>query len=243
VAARFALEVLDDAAALSERAAQWLTAACARADGSEAVALSGGETPRTLYRLLAAPPWRERMAWTRVHWFWGDERFVAHDDPRSNFHMANEAMLSRAPVAPDHIHPVPTRSVTPERAATDYEAELRRVYGRDTFDPARPLFAAVLLGLGENGHTASLFPGSAALHERERWVVPVVGAAPEPRITLTYPALASSATTAFLVAGSAKRAILARLLSADSAIPAAQIEAVGSVHVFADRAAAGRGPD
>jgi 6-phosphogluconolactonase len=232
------LEVLDDADALAERAARWLIAASLRAEGEIAVALSGGETPRALYRLLAAQPWREREPWERVHWFWGDERFVPRGDPRSNYRMAYDAMLSRAPVPPGRIHPVPTGATTPERAAADYEAELRRFYGADTLDPARPLFAAVLLGLGENGHTASLFPGTPALREQRKWVVPVLGVAPEPRITLTYPALRSSASTAFLVSGAAKGEMLRRLLAGDEAVPATHIEALGDIHVFADRAAA-----
>ena len=126
---------------------------------------------------------------------------MPHDDARSNFRMAWDAMLSHAPVPPGNIHPVRTENITPEEAAFAYERELKSFYGADTLDPARPLFEIALLGLGEDGHFASLFPGHPVLKERGRWAAAVIGAAPEPRITLTYPALESSRHTAFLVAG------------------------------------------
>ena len=135
------------------------------------------------------------------------------------------------------MHIVPTTSGDPTAAAAEYETTLKRFYGHDTLDLARPLFTVTLLGLGEDGHTASLFPGTTALDERERWVTAVVGAKPEPRITMTYPVLASSHAVVFLVAGASKRGVLARLLDSDSSIPAGRIESAGDLTVFCDEAA------
>ena len=177
----------------------------------------------------------------RAHWFWGDERFVPHEDARSNFRMAWETMLSHAPVPQGNIHPVPTENVTPEEAASAYERELKSFYGAPSLDPARPLFQIVLLGLGEDGHLASLFPGHPVLKERRHWAAAVIGAAPEPRITLTYPALESSRHAAFLVAGAAKAEILRRLRGGDPALPASNFHPIGELRVFADSAAAGEG--
>ena len=148
-------------------------------------------------------------------------------------------MLSHAPVPRGNIHPVPTDSITPEEAALAYERELKVFYGATSFDPARPLFHITLLGSGEDGHLASLFPGHKVLKERRYWAAAVIGAAPEPRITLTYPALESSRHAAFLVAGATKAEILRRLLAADPALPASNFRPIGDLCVFADKAAAG----
>jgi 6-phosphogluconolactonase len=234
------IETLADADALARRAAEWLAQTLAASSGRIAVALSGGSTPRRLYRLLAEPPWRERIPWPLVHWFWGDERFVPQDHPESNFAMAREALLTRAPIPPACIHPIPTGAGTPEAAAAAYERELQAWYGAPALDPARPLFAVNLLGLGPDGHVASLFPGDPALAERVRWVC-AVSKAPQPpqvpRITLTYPALDSSRWAAFLVSGSGKRAILSELL-AGADLPSARIRPAGRLRFFIDRAAA-----
>jgi 6-phosphogluconolactonase len=235
-----AVEVLPDAEAIAGAAADWLIERTAeRPEARFAVALAGGSTPRRLYELLAEPPRRDRLPWARAHWFWGDERFVPPDDPKSNYRMAREAMLARAPLPAGHVHPVPTLGLTPREAAAAYQRELAGFYGADRLDPARPLFDIVLLGLGADGHTASLFPGAAALDERRDWVAAVIGAQTEPRITLTYPALESSRHVAFLVAGAEKRAAFARLRRGDAAIPAARLRPAGETRVFVDRAAAG----
>ena len=139
--------------------------------------------------MLATPEIAQRFPWSRTHWFWGDERFVPHDHPDSNYGMARDAFLSRVPVPDDNIHAVPTEGLSPEQAAAAYEATLKRFYGADTLAPDRPLFDVTLLGIGDNGHTASLFPGQPALQEKRRWVVAVIGAEAEARITLTYPAI------------------------------------------------------
>jgi len=234
------MEVLPDPAALAERVAAWLFETATAKEGTFSVALSGGATPRTLYQRLAEPPYRDTFPWSRVHWFWGDERFVPHDNTLSNYRMVREAMLARVPVPLANIHPVPTEGMTPEAAAGAYERELKAFYGAQRLDPARPLFDVVLLGLGTEGHTASLFPGTAVLEERGKWVAAVIGAKSEARITLTYPALDSTRHAAFLVTGNDKAAILTRLLHADESLPAAQVRPLaGAPHMFADSAAAG----
>jgi 6-phosphogluconolactonase len=233
------LEILADPAALSRRAADWLLELAKAKPGIFSVALSGGSTPRRLYERLAEPPYRAAFPWSRTHWFWGDERFVSHGDSRSNYRMAWEALLSRAPVHAGNIHPVPTEGITPEAAALAYERDLKAFYGAEQLDVTRPLFDVVLLGLGEDGHTASLFPGSAALAERHRWVVAPVGANSEQRVTLTFPALESTRNAAFLVDGVAKREIFRRLQLGGGDLPAARFHPASGVTWFLDRAAAG----
>jgi 6-phosphogluconolactonase len=229
------MEVAADAAALAEQAAAWLLDHVMAREGAVSIGLSGGSTPRRLYERLASPEWRDRVPWARIHLFWGDERFVPPDHPDSNQGMVRQAMLVRVPIPPGNIHPIPTDG-TPDSAAARYEAELRRFAETR---PGQPLFDIQLLGLGPDGHTASLFPGEPALRERAAWVLAVIGAKPEPRITLTYTALNSSRAAAFLVAGEEKRAILARLRAGDHALPAAGLGPAGPVTILADRAAAG----
>jgi 6-phosphogluconolactonase len=156
-------DVPADADGFARRAADWMLGLALECSGDFAVLLSGGSTPRPVYGLLASPEYRARFPWARAHWFWSDERFVPHDDARSNFRMAWDAMLSHAPVPTGNIHPVSTENITPEGAASAYEHELKSLYGADTLDPARPLFEITLLGLGEDGHLASLFPGHPVL--------------------------------------------------------------------------------
>ena len=222
---------------VADRAADWILQHAKTHQRRFALCLSGGTTPRRVYELLGQPPRCDGFPWQITHWFWGDERVVPHDDPRSNFRMAAEALLRHAPVPAANIHPVPTEQGNPGREAAAYESLLKRFYGADTFDPARPLFDLTLLGLGQDGHIASLFPGSPALAETERWAVPVVGSDGLERITLTYPALASSAVVAFLVTGESKRKALARARAGDDALPASKLRPDGAVHWFADRAA------
>jgi 6-phosphogluconolactonase len=231
------LDVSENVDELARRAADWMLGAARATEGAFAVALSGGETPRRLYALLATPPYREAFPFARAHWFWGDERFVPPDDVKSNYRMAREVLLARIPVPPENVHPVRTVNVSPEESASLYEHELRRFYGSEQLDPMRPLFQIDLLGLGEDGHTASLFPGNPSLRERQKWVVTVTDATYGKRITLTYPALESARGVAFLVSGSAKRAVLHRLIEGDESIPAALVRPQGEVYVFADRGA------
>ena len=231
----------ENAEALARNVAEWLCDLAQASKGAFTVCLSGGSTPRRLYELLATPEIASRFPWSRVHWFWGDERFVPHDHPDSNFGMAREAFLSRAPVPAGNIHAVQTEGVSPEEAASAYETTLKRFYGADAFVSDRPLFDVMLLGIGEDGHTASLFPGHPALSETGRWVVEVIGAQPQPRITLTYPALNSSRDAAFVVEGAEKRDVVARIRAGDRELPAALVRPVGRLHWFLDRAAAPEG--
>jgi 6-phosphogluconolactonase len=231
------LEVLLDADALACRVADWMLGLARAADAPFAVALSGGTTPRATYGLLATPFYRERFPWPRVHWFWGDERFVPHNDPRSNYRMAWDAMLSHAPVPAANIHPVGTEGTTPQQAALAYERVLKTFYGSDRLDPARPLFDVNLLGLGEDGHFASLFPGTDVLNERDSWAAAMVGPQPEPRITLTYPVLESCRHAAFVVSGAAKSAVLRGLRKGTPIFPANQFHPTGELRIFADQQA------
>ena len=231
------LEILDNPEALSRRIASWMLELATAKDGAFSVALSGGSTPQRLYQLLTRPPYRDSFPWLRTHWFWGDERFVPHDDALSNYRMVRKALLSRAPIPASNIHPIPTEGVTSEAAASAYEHELKAFYGAGRLDPTRSLFDMTFLGLGPDGHTASLFPGTSVLAERDRWVAAVAVAKTEVRITLTYPALESSRHVAFLVAGEDKRTILGRIRAGDDSVPAARLHPTGTLWVFADAAA------
>lgn len=202
------------------------------------IALSGGSTPKRLYQILAAPPYGDAIPWNRVHMFWGDERLVRHDSADSNYRMTREALLDHISIPPANVRPVPEDG-TPDEIAHAYEAALQAHYGSESFAAARPLFDLVLLGLGENGHTASLFPGTPALDETMRWIAAVTTGVPQPRLTLTYPAIASSRLVAFLVTGGNKAEVLRRVLDGDRSQPAARITSEGDIVFFTDKAAAG----
>jgi 6-phosphogluconolactonase len=234
------LRVCDDAPALARAGADYLCDLALRNAGRAIIALSGGNTPKPLYHHLAEEPIKARLPWGRVHFVLGDERFVPPSDPASNFGMARDAFLSRVPVPPENVHPVETVGTTLEEAAKRYEATLKGLYGSDTLHFDRPLLNLTLLGLGEDGHTASLIPGQPVLKERKCWVAPVPQGRTEQRITLTYPTLDSSSVVAFLVSGEEKREILDRILSGDNTLPASHIRPIGEVIWFVDRAAAGR---
>ena len=235
--------IFESAETLAHSAAEWLCGLAQASDRTFAVSLSGGSTPRRLYECLAAPEIASRFPWSRAHWFWGDERFVPHDDRDSNYRMARDAFLSRVPVPKDNIHAVQTEGLSPDQAAAAYEATLKRYYGADTLAADRPLFDVTLLGIGEDGHTASLFPGQPALQETRRWAVAVIGAKAEARITLTYPMLDSSREVAFVATGEEKRGVIERAQAGDRTMPAAMVRPVGRLHWFMDRAAAPAGVD
>ena len=232
------IEVLADPLALARHAAEWITATALAARAPFRVSLSGGSTPKTLLGLLASDEFRHRFPWQRVSWFWGDERFVPHDHADSNYRMAREAMFAKVPAPAESIHPVPADG-TPEDAALRYERMLQQAYGGRTLDPVRPLFDVTLLGLGTDGHTASLLPGEPVLQERERWVAAVAHGRPEVRITMTYPAIESSRYVLFLVAGREKAAILRTIHTGQSDAPAARVRPVGKLLWFVDRSARG----
>lgn len=227
------LQVFETKALLDQHVAGWLTQLAAASTDRFRVALSGGTTPQSMYRLLAEEPLRARFPWSRVHWYWGDERFVAHDDPASNYAMAWVEFLSKVPAPESNIHAIPVDG-TPDSAAQRYEDELKRTYGADQLDPARAFFDVNLMGIGADGHTASLLPDTDVLNERNRWVTPVMRGRPQVRITLTYPLLESSRYVAFLVSGRGKTKALRRVLGGDTALPAARLKSQGETIWFTD---------
>lgn len=203
--------------------------------GCCAVVLAGGETPRRTYQLLAQEPWRSSIPWDRLQFFWGDERCVPANDPRSNQLMARTALLDRLALTSEQLHPI--RSDLPAGLAAEaYQTELQRFFGNKP-----PRFDLVLLGLGDDGHTASLLPGSAVLAEQVRWTA-VTRRPEEPfdRVTLTAPLINQAKRILFLVAGAAKAAVLRHLLEADEPpYPARLIRPVdGELHWLVDREAA-----
>ena len=232
------IAVFDTPEELAQRLADWIVTRIGERAGRVALCLSGGTTPRRLYELLGVAPRRERLPWARIHCFWGDERFVPDNDARSNFHMAHQALLAQVPIPAQNIHAVPVDRGSAAEAAAAYARVLKEFYGAAALDPARPLFDLTLLGLGEDGHIASLFPSSSALAETDKWAVPVTGRGLVDRVTLTYPVLASSAVTIVLVAGEGKRAVLSRLRAGDPALPATHLRPAGEFLLFTDRAAA-----
>lgn len=255
-----AIHVARDAADLAERAAALLadeiTAAVA-ARGRCALALAGGGTPRPVYQRLAQPPYREGLPWPQVHVFWGDGRCVPPDDPASNARMAHEALLAQVALPPANVHRVPVELGAPEAVAAAYEAELRAFFG-PTSPPfplsargegerggevALPRFDLVLLGMGADGHTASLFPGSPALAEQQRLAVPVYAAhLASWRVTLTLAVLNAAHTVVFLVAGADKAPALRAVLGGASDLPAARVRpASGRLVWLVDAAAIGEG--
>jgi 6-phosphogluconolactonase len=210
------IEILADRDALSRAAAEKFCELAREAinqHGTFTVALSGGSTPRDFYALLANPdaPYRGPLDWERIHFFWGDERHVPPDHPESNFRMANSAMLSAVPLPSANVHRIAAEMPSADAAAQAYEDELRRFFHPAQDQP--PRFDLALMGLGPDGHTASLFPQTAALHERHRWVVGNwVDKLHTDRITLTSPVLSSAAHVVFLVAGADKAVALRDVL-------------------------------
>jgi 6-phosphogluconolactonase len=228
-----------DSAALAEAAAQRLVHLVIRGDRA-AVCLTGGSSPQGLYRLLATAQWRGKIPWHRVHWFMGDDRFVPENDPLSNMGAARRAFLDAVGAPAKNVHAMATDAGDPERAAQLYERELKDFYGASRLNAARPLFDLVLMGLGGDGHTASLFPRSPTLDEKGHWVVGIARAGMEPyvpRVTLTFPVLGSTREMLFLVDGAEKRTILGRVLSGED-LPAARAHSDGELIWLIDRAAA-----
>jgi 6-phosphogluconolactonase len=236
------IEIYPDLETLSAAAAQLFAEQAERAAavrGRFSVALSGGSTPQRTYELLAQPSFRDRAPWAKVHVFWGDERCVPLDDPRSNYRMARQALLDHVPIPQEQIHPIPFAK-EPHEAAERYEAVLHA-----SFKDQPPRFDLVFLGLGENGHTASLFPGTPVLQERQRWVAEVYVAEQSMyRVTLTAPVLNRALVVAFLVAGAAKAAVLREVLEGPqdpTRLPAQLIRpSDGELYCLVDRKAAGQ---
>ena len=215
------------------------------AAGRFVVALSGGSTPKRLYMLLATAAYAGRVDWSRVHVFWGDERCVPPDDPASNYCMAREALLTRVPVPEENVHRMRGED-DPESAAAAYERELREIFvtpdGLPACIPGRR-FDLVLLGMGDNGHTASLFPGTPAVREAQRWVMAqYVKAVSMWRITLTPAVINAAAEVIFLVSGGAKAGMLRRVLKGPHVPDALSAQAIaprdGRLRWLVDAAAA-----
>lgn len=204
------IQIYPDVAALNRAAAELFAEQSRQATaarGRFCVSLSGGQTPRSVYELLARPPYRDQVPWARVHIFWGDERCVSADDPRSNYRMTRTALLDHVPIPADNVHPI-SGTLPPAESAREYDQLLRTFFAGQ-----QPQFDLVLLGLGENGHTASLFPGTPVLREKERWAREVYVAEQDLyRVTLTAPLLNRALVTAFLVAGAGKASVLREVI-------------------------------
>jgi 6-phosphogluconolactonase len=208
------------------------------ARGVARIALSGGSTPRQVYPLLLEPARRDAIEWSAVEFFWGDERNVPPDHPESNFGVAYATFLSQLPaVRPDRIHRMPAEATDLDAAALSYESELRLAFRARGTDP--PEFDLVWLGMGPDGHAASLFPGSPALDERVRWVVAAWAPSLETwRMTLTFPVLAAARSVLFAVTGANKAAALDRIRAGATDLPAARVSG-DQVEWIVDAAAAG----
>jgi 6-phosphogluconolactonase len=228
------IRVFDDVAALAAGAADLLCERAAASTGAFVVGLSGGSTPKPVYECLARSPWREALPWDRVHWVIGDERFVPVTDPESNIGMIRRALLDHVPAPAANIHAIPTEGTTPDQAAAAHEAALERLRKPDGI-----LFNFAFLGMGDDGHTASLLPGEPVLHIRDRLVAPVPHGRDNVRITLTYPALDAAMLLVFLVAGAGKRAMLNKVLSGEANVPVTGLRPTGATIWLVDREAAG----
>ena len=194
------------------------------AAGRMTVALSGGSTPKHLYLLLASPDYQNRIPWGNVQVFWGDERCVPPDHPESNFRMAQEALLSQIEIPAENIHRMRGEG-QPQMAAAEYEEELQKFFGLNS--GALPRFDLILLGIGEDGHTASLFPGSEALNETKHLVVaPFVAKLNSHRLSLSLAVLNNAAEVWFLVTGGSKADAVKKVLSGSSDLPAARVHPV-----------------
>ncbi len=236
---RFA--VLSDSAAVAEAAADRIVAA-ARSSIEERgifrIALSGGGTPKQVYPLLLDPARRDRIDWAAVEFFWGDERAVPPDDPESNFGVAYRMFISHLPnVRPDRVHRMPAEAPDLDATSLSHESELRLAFGARRDQP--PAFDLIWLGMGPDGHTASLFPGSTGLEERERWVIGNWAPSQEAwRMTLTFPVLNAAREVLFVVTGADKADALREIREGGSELPAARVNGE-AVEWIVDAGAAG----
>ena len=237
------LHIYKDSDELSREFAGWMAdyiSATLQKQERFTLVLSGGSTPKKLHTLLAASPYKEQIDWTKLHIFWGDERFVPFEDDRNNAKMAFDTLLDHVPVPKEQIHVMRT-DIQPETAATEYEKILRRY-----FPPAIPpttTFDLVLLGMGDDGHTLSLFPGTHAMHTEDKMVQSLFLEQQDMyRITLTPPVVNQSACIAFLVSGKGKAAALKEVIEGDykpDEFPSQVIKPLnGELHWFVDEAAA-----
>jgi len=234
------LHIYKDANEVSHSLAEWTTSLIERTlqqqDGFTWV-LTGGNSPKQLYELLSQSPYRERIQWEKLHFFWGDERAVPFEDSRNNARMTFEHLLSKVPVVKEQVHIMQT-DLAPDAAATAYEKILHTYFpaGNTTFD-------LVLNGMGDDAHTLSLFPGSPAINEQDAWVTSFwLGAQDMYRITLTAPVVNLAKNVVFLTFGTNKASALHQVLEGESntALYPSQLikPASGELHWFIDEAAA-----
>jgi 6-phosphogluconolactonase len=235
------VRVFPDDETLAREGAAWVATRIGsglRRRGRFHLVLSGGRTPRALNGALARIA-RDRIDWSCVHFFWGDERCVPPEDPESNYRMASETLLEGLDVPSENVHRIPVEEGPAVQVAKLYESELRRHFPDGPF----PRFDLTILGVGEDGHTASLFPRDGVLEERVHWVRAVTapeGVEPPERVTLTYPALEGSRRILYLVTGSSKARVVASILREERETelhPAARVQPTGRVHWFLDREA------
>ncbi len=237
------LQILEDSKTLAQAAADHFVAAAEEAienRGRFTVALSGGSTPQEAYGRLADPMLATKVSWRNVHLFWGDERCVPPEDPDNNYRMARKTLIQKVPIPQANVHRI-QGELEPDLAADAYADELRSFFGSDE----RPRFDLIFLGLGKDGHIASLFPGSPALRETEHWVLAVFAEALQTwRVTLTPPVLNSARQLSFLVSGKSKAERLQEVLEGEpqpEPLPAQLIQPLnGQVTWLVDRAAAAR---
>lgn len=234
------VNVFDVSAELFDAAARTFTDLASHAvaaRGKFSVALSGGSTPRKLFEVLRSLP-PSAVPWEKVYFFWGDERHVAPDSPESNYRMADEALLSKIPARPDNIFRIRAEEKDAEKAAYEYEEQIRKYF--DLSPGELPKFDLVLLGLGPEGHTASLFPGTTALSETKRLVIPNwVEKLRTDRITFTFPVINNSSCVMFLVTGKDKAPAVQQVFAKKSSeVPASLVHPSGRLIWMLDRAAA-----
>ncbi|MEB3291891.1 MAG: 6-phosphogluconolactonase [Synechococcales bacterium] len=231
------LEVLPDVAGIVRRSQILVVARVQEAiarRGYATLVLAGGSTPKPLYEALAT----ESLPWDKIHIFWGDERYVPADHPDSNYRMANLAWLSQVPFPADNIHPMPTEPSDPAIAAAQYETEIRQFFQAQSEE--FPAFDVVLLGMGDDAHTASLFPGTAALAVCDR-LVTVGEKSGQPRLTLTVPMINAARSVMFLIAGANKQTALAQVFAAEAdptQYPSRFIQPTGELWWLLDQSAA-----
>lgn len=244
------IEILPEKADLIARATTIVVAKIANAIAKKdrcTIALAGGGTPQPLYESLAT----QNLPWEKIHFFWGDERYVPYDHPQSNQLMARQALLDRVPIPPQNIHPMPTDGSSTEADAASYESELRDFFQSESSQ--FPQFDLVLLGIGDDGHTASLFPHTEVLQERTK-AIAVGNKSGQPRLTFTVSLINQANCVLFLVAGESKSEVLPKILTtssetsidnnaADFSYPARLVRPQGELLWLLDRAAASNIPD
>ena len=234
---KYILKVFNNYEEMSENAAQFITEITGKEIGKRGyftLVLSGGKTPKKLYSLLA----KKNIDWNRTMLFWGDERFVPHDHPESNYNMARENLIDNISIPDKNIFPIPTDSLTPEKSAKSYELTLQSFF--KSVNNIEFSFDCILLGIGSDGHTASLFPNNPVLNEKKHWVKDTI--APEgysirQRITLTLPIINRANCILFLVSGDEKRVVIETMINRKSEkpiYPAQIVKAIGNTYIFTD---------